>query len=98
VQAPLNELPRELTQTAALYPSDTVGIMLPADVTLPSPLSASMFPWGRWSAPEEMARDLYAGLRALDAQGCTVVLCPLPPHDGIGEAIRDRLRKAARLA
>jgi len=35
-------------------------------------------------------------LRALDAQGCTVVLCPLPPHPGIGVALRDRLRKAAR--
>ena len=54
-----------------------------------------VFPWGRWSAPEDMARDLYAGLRALDAQGCTVVLCPVPPAEGIGAAICDRLRKAA---
>jgi L-threonylcarbamoyladenylate synthase len=38
-----------------------------------------------------MARTLYAGLHALDAFGCTVILCPLPPADGIGAAIRDRL-------
>ena len=54
--------------------------------------------WGRWTKPEELARELYAGLRALDAEGCTVILCPLPPAEGIGVAIRDRLRKAARSA
>ena len=70
--------------------------MLPADFAFPPVSGAALFPWGRWSAPEEMARDLYAGLRALDAEGCTVVLCPVPPHGGIGEAIRDRLHKAAR--
>jgi L-threonylcarbamoyladenylate synthase len=41
-----------------------------------------------------MARTLYAGLHALDAFGCAVILCPLPPADGIGAAIRDRLVKA----
>jgi hypothetical protein len=41
-----------------------------------------------------MAHALYAGLRALDEQGCTVILCPLPPNEGIGVAIRDRLFKA----
>ncbi len=96
VEGPLTELPRELAETAALYPSDRVGLMLPADMKLSAPVSAAIFPWGRWSAPEEMARDLYAGLRALDAQGCTVVLCPVPPHEGVGDAIRDRLHKAAR--
>jgi len=96
VEGSARELPRELARTAALYPNERVGIMLPADFASPPVSGAALFPWGRWSAPEEMARDLYAGLRALDAQGCTVVLCPVPPHKGIGEAIRDRLRKAAR--
>jgi L-threonylcarbamoyladenylate synthase len=41
-----------------------------------------------------MARALYAGLRALDDAGCTVILCPVPPAEGIGAAIRDRLLKA----
>ena len=44
---------------------------------------------------KNLAEKLYAGLRALDAEGCTVILCPLPPAEGVGEAIRDRLRKAA---
>jgi L-threonylcarbamoyladenylate synthase len=41
-----------------------------------------------------MAHKLYAGLRRLDGEGCTVILCPLPPAEGIGAAIRDRLDKA----
>ena len=45
-------------------------------------------------APDEMAHELYAGVRALDAAGCTVILCPLPAAEGIGAAIRDRLKKA----
>lgn len=96
VEGPAAELPRELAATAAFYPSDRVGIMLPADLPAPAGRDVVLFAWGRWSAPEEMARDLYAGLRSLDAQGCTVVLCPVPPQEGIGEAIRDRLKKAAR--
>jgi len=94
----MSQLPVLLAETAALYMNERVGVMLPADVELPGPRSAVVFPWGHWSAPEEMARDLYAGLRKLDAEECTIVLCPVPPPGGIGDAIRDRLRKAARQA
>jgi L-threonylcarbamoyladenylate synthase len=45
-----------------------------------------------------MAHNLYAGLRALDAEGCSVILCPVPPAEGIGAAIRDRLTRAAHSA
>jgi len=72
---------------------ERVGVMLPAEVAAPAGASA-VFPWGRWAVPAEMARGLYAGLRELDAEGCTVILCPLPPTEGIGAAIRDRLLKA----
>jgi len=68
-------------------------VMLPADVAAPVG-AVAVVPWGRWAAPEELARNLYAGLRALDNEGCTVILCPLPPPDGIGAAIHDRLIKA----
>jgi L-threonylcarbamoyladenylate synthase len=66
--------------------------MLPAEIAAPA--WTVLFPWGPWDALEELARELYAGLRALDAAGCTVILCPLPPAEGIGAAIRDRLMKA----
>jgi L-threonylcarbamoyladenylate synthase len=51
--------------------------------------------WGRWSDAEELARRLFAGLRELDSAGAAVIFCPLPKGDGVAEAIRDRLLKAA---
>ena len=44
---------------------------------------------------DEDARLLYARLRAADAANTDVVLVVLPPDEGIGVAIRDRLKKAA---
>jgi L-threonylcarbamoyladenylate synthase len=41
------------------------------------------------------ARELYARLRAADARRVELVVAVLPPPDGLGYAIRDRLRKAA---
>jgi len=72
---------------------ERVGVMLPAEVAVPAGVAA-VFPWGRWAVPAELAQRLYAGLRELDAEECTVILCPLPPAEGIGAAIRDRLLKA----
>jgi len=42
-----------------------------------------------------MARGLYAALRDLDAAGIDVVIAALPPAVGLGEAVIDRLRRAA---
>jgi L-threonylcarbamoyladenylate synthase len=95
VDAPLGDLPARLTEEATRWPEDQIGVMLPAEVRAKIPGSV-LYPWGRWSAPEELAHGLYAGLRWLDAQGCTVILCPLPAEEGVGAAMRDRLRKAAR--
>jgi len=96
VEGPAESLAQELAAAAQLYTGERVGILLPRDFDPPALPGAVIFPWGRWSAPEEMARDLYAGLRWLDAQECTLVLCPVPPDEGVGIAIQDRLRKAAR--
>lgn len=97
VEAPLAELATRLAEAAAQWSESRLGVMLPDEVAAPVG-TVAIYPWGQWSAPEEMARKLYAGLRALDAQGCTVILCPVPPAGGIGAAIRDRLRKAAHSA
>ena len=93
VDGPLAELEARLAEEALRWPGERVGVMLPAEVPL-STRGATSHLWGSWTKPEELARELYAGLRALDSQGCTVILCPLPPADGIGAAIRDRLIKA----
>jgi L-threonylcarbamoyladenylate synthase len=93
VEAPLPELHARLAEEMLRWPGERVGLMLPAEVGAPAGAEA-VFALGRWAAPEEMARALYGGLRKLDAEGCTVILCPLPPAAGIGAAIRDRLLKA----
>ena len=96
VEGPAADLTERLAESAAEEQRERVGIMLPADLGGSLELAQyRVFAWGRWAVPEELARDLYAGLRALDADGCTVILCPLPAEEGIGTAIRDRLRKAA---
>ncbi len=71
-----------------------VGVMLPDGWKVPS--EAVVYPWGRWRDGEALARRLFAGLRELDEAGVDFIVCPVPEMDGIGEAIRDRLRKAAR--
>ena len=97
VGAPLEKLPERLAEAAGEYRDQRVGIMLPTELASAAPRRAIVFGWGRWSDPEELAHNLYAGLRSLDAQQCTVILCPVPPPEGIGAAIRDRLIKAAQV-
>ena len=94
IEGELAELGARLEGAVQDLPEDQVGVMLPVEVAAPAG-AAAVYAWGRWAAAEELARELYAGLRALDGAGCTVILCPLPPAEGIGAAIRDRLLKAA---
>lgn len=71
-----------------------VGVMLPDGWSAGG--AEFVFDWGRWEDADELARRLFAGLRWLDEAGAAVIVCPVPEVGGIGEAIRDRLRKAAR--
>jgi L-threonylcarbamoyladenylate synthase len=43
----------------------------------------------------EAAANLFSHLRALDAAGVTTIAVMPVPHDGLGEAINDRLQRAA---
>jgi len=43
----------------------------------------------------EAAANLFSHLRALDAAGATVIAVMAVPHEGLGEAINDRLARAA---
>jgi L-threonylcarbamoyladenylate synthase len=74
---------------------DTVGLLLPAEFP-PGAKRAQIYAWGNWDDLDELARRLFAGLRWLDVQGVSAIICPMPPEQGIGVALRDRLRKAAR--
>jgi len=74
---------------------EMVGVMLPDGWNVSG--SARVFEWGLWGDKEMLARRLFAGLRALDEAGVGVIICPLPEGDGVAVALRDRLRKAARV-
>lgn len=75
-------------------PSGNAGVLLPDGWD--APYAAVRFAWGPWDRPEILARNLYAGLRTLDDAHVSVIVCPLPAADeGIRDALRDRLRKAA---
>jgi L-threonylcarbamoyladenylate synthase len=88
-------LARAIRDHAHSGPDSRLGILLPREFAHAALPHATIFDWGSWSAPEELGRRLYAGLRALDSQGCDLILCPLPGTQGIGAALRDRLQKAA---
>jgi len=94
VDAPLANLGRRLAAAARLLDGERIGVMLPTGVAAPH--GSICFAWGRWAALDDLARSLYAGLHSLDSQGCTIILCPVPPPEGIGIAIRDRLYKASK--
>ncbi len=89
-----------LENRLAEFGETRVGLMLaeggPLGGAEDVPPGVVAYRWGNWADAEELAHRLFAGLRWLDAQGCEVIVCPVPPGDGIGAAIGDRLRKAGR--
>ena len=77
----------------ALISAEVVGVLAPCEIEgLPPPV-ISLGPAG---SPANFARLLYARLRAADRKGLDVLLVVLPPDEGIGSAVRDRLARAAR--
>ncbi len=84
----------EMLREVANYAGAEVGVMLPDGWNAGS--AGVVFRWGAWEDAETLARLLFAGLRELDARGVKAIVCPVPTMDGLGEALRDRLEKAAR--
>jgi L-threonylcarbamoyladenylate synthase len=71
-----------------------VGVMLPDGWD--ASCASAVYRWGPWGNEETLARRLFAGLRELDDASVTVIVCPVPEMGGLGEALRDRLEKAAK--
>jgi L-threonylcarbamoyladenylate synthase len=90
-EAELNSQMAQLTSN-----ENSVGIMLPQGWTV-SKDHTEIYPWGSLDDPATLARSLFAGLRELDRLGVATIICPLPKPEGLGLAIRDRLKKAAKL-
>jgi L-threonylcarbamoyladenylate synthase len=85
---------KEMLEEIARHNGAEVGVMLPDGWQYGA--AAAQFRWGPWENAEILARLLYFGLRLLDSRGVKVIVCPVPAMDGLGEALRDRLEKAAR--
>jgi len=84
----------ELLEEIARHPGAEVGVMMPDGWGFGA--AGIQFRWGPWEDAETLARLLYFGLRMLDERGVKVIVCPVPAMGGLGEALRDRLEKAAR--
>ena len=97
-RALLKVLPDLEAIRAALRSADAAGqragLLLSAADRAAFPDALPVFILG--DTPEAIARDLYAGLRALDDAGADVILCRAVSGPGLAEAIADRLRRAAR--
>ena len=78
----------------ANYSAAEVGVMLPDGWDAGG--AGAVWRWGPWNDAEILARLLFAGLRMLDERGVKAIVCPVPTMNGLGEALRDRLQKAAR--
>jgi L-threonylcarbamoyladenylate synthase len=85
---------REFVEEVRRHAAAEVGVMLPEGWD--SGGVGVVFRWGEWGDADGLARRLFAGLRELDDAGVSVIVCPVPEMGGLGEAIRDRLEKAAR--
>jgi L-threonylcarbamoyladenylate synthase len=85
---------RELLEEIAKHQGSKVGVMLPDGWEFGT--AGAVFRWGPWEDAEILARLLYLGLRMLDERGVQVIVCPVPRMSGLGDAVRDRLEKAAR--
>ncbi|MCX5744418.1 MAG: translation factor Sua5, partial [Proteobacteria bacterium] len=81
--------------TVAACAGRRVAVLAPAAAFRGWPALAAL----AWPLPDDlagMARALYGALRDLDARGdVDVVVAALPPMVGLGEAVGDRLRRAA---
>ncbi|MEV0202545.1 L-threonylcarbamoyladenylate synthase [Nonomuraea sp. NPDC050691] len=71
-------------QVGVLLPSTFASAEVKAHAVVALPASMPVY-----------ARELYAFLRELDQQGCDLIVASLPPEQGLGAAIANRLRRAA---
>ena len=86
--------PQALAEAVGREADGRIGVLLPEGWGAPE--KAIPFAWGKWGEASQLAHNLFAGLRALDAEGVDVILAPLPGPGGLNDALRDRLEKAAR--
>jgi L-threonylcarbamoyladenylate synthase len=88
-----SELKSLLVQSKIQNPKSKIGLLLMAHEQAAFPGHTPSFVMG--ADLSSAAQNLYAGLRALDGAGAQIILVTQVEPVGIGEAIADRLRRAA---
>jgi L-threonylcarbamoyladenylate synthase len=83
---------QELDRVGAL--GETTGVLAFGEHALEYRADV-VVPCGNWQEPADAARRLYAALRRFDESGATYILAEAFPEEGLGQAIMNRLRKAA---
>lgn len=83
---------KDLADKVQEISTQKLGVLLPSGWNI---FAATTFDWGQWQDWTALASRLYAGLRWLDEQDLDVIIAPLPPEEGLGGAIRERLLKAS---
>ncbi len=75
---------------------ERVGVLIAdEDIITFAITGARIYTLGSTHEPEQIATHLFAGLRTLEDAGVQSILCRSFTEQGLGLAIRDRLRKAA---
>lgn len=96
IAVPPSDVPRAVREArASLGDAGTVAVLAPAGAIRGWPGLAADLVVPLADEVEGMARGLYAALRELDDAGVQVVIAALPAADGLGEAVVDRLLRAA---
>ena len=78
-----------------LAPEEDLRALAPELAPLAATGRVEVQPYGSRSDPERSARELFAGLRALDACGVSYILATDIDAGGLGLAVVDRLTRAA---
>lgn len=60
-----------------------------------SPAPMPVFSQVRFGSVKQYAGGLFSALRKMERSGAGIILAELPPEEGVGLAVRDRLRRAA---
>jgi L-threonylcarbamoyladenylate synthase len=83
---------------SALARAERVGVLALAEDLDWLPAGPVLEPVGGWDEPEQTGRRLFEALRALDHRGLDLLLARdlADPESGLGRALADRLRRAAR--
>ncbi len=91
-----DEITKKVSELIAKYRcrEKRTGVLASAETAAKYKADA-VFDLGSRGCPEEIARNLFCGLRHLDMQGVDIIISEGYSETGIGAAVMNRLRKAA---